>query len=292
MPVSSRPRPDHRRCAPPSTLESDAWASRDGCAASESESHGDLQPPKTPAETPWHGPPPTLSQPPAPRMGAAGCTEAAHTPLPPPGAHARSGPFAPHGACGDVVLARPSAAATRLQPPGSTSVSSPGASRLDAPAATHNRPGPPGRHAAGDPCPRCLVAWATRGSRAAPPAPGARLATAPPPPATCGGSSPQAARDAGDATHGPGAGARHGPPPARAGPRWPRRLPERAPGRLGPELPGHAAAIAPGPAWLVPGPVWLGAVDRRGQAPTPWPGPDPGATRPGYSGSQAPCGPT
>src|SRR5512134_941593 len=118
MPVSSHPQPGNQNCEAPSTPGSDAWASRDGCAASERDSHFDLQPPKTPAGTPWHGQPPTFSSPPATQVSVAGCTHAAQMPLAPPGAPERSGPFASDGACGAVVLASTEGAATRLQPIG------------------------------------------------------------------------------------------------------------------------------------------------------------------------------
>src|SRR5688572_17335361 len=83
-------------------------------------------------------------------------------PLQPPGARARSGPFALDSACGAVALASTSAATTTPQPTGSISGSWPSALSLGAPSATKNRPGPRGRQVACGPCPRCLVSSAVR----------------------------------------------------------------------------------------------------------------------------------
>src|SRR5262249_33202084 len=154
------------------------------------------------------------------------------------------GPFAPDGACGAVVLASTSGAATRLQPIGSTSVSSPVASNLAIPSATTNRPGPKCQQAACEPCPRCLFSSVTHWSQATFRSPGARLVTAPQPPSMSGVSSPQAARDAGCATHWTGAAARHGPPLASDGPRWHRLLSGSGPGRLGQSLSGCSSVIS------------------------------------------------
>src|SRR4029434_8418683 len=179
MPGASRLQPDNRSYAALSTPGSDAEAGRDGCAASARGSRCVPQPPTRPAGTPWHALPPTLSNPPATQVSAVGCMDAAQTPLQPPGARAQSGLFAPGGACGAVVLASTSMAATRLQPTGSTSASSPVASSLDVPSATTSRPGLRCRQGAFGPCPRCLFSSATHWSQATFRSPCARLATAP-----------------------------------------------------------------------------------------------------------------
>src|SRR5215470_7984099 len=70
------------------------------------------------------------------------------------------------------------------------------------------------QRAAGGPCPWCPFAPASRWSQAMFQSPRARLATAPQPPWTSGGSSPQVAKDAGCATHWTDLDARHCPPPA------------------------------------------------------------------------------
>jgi len=125
-------------------------------------------------------------------------------PLQPLGARVRSGPFAPDGACDEAALARPSGAATRLEPTGSTSASSPVASSPGAPSATQNRSGLRCRQVAFAPGSRSLVSPAARCSQATFRWPEVRLATAPPPPSMFGVSSPKAARDAGGATNWPG----------------------------------------------------------------------------------------
>src|SRR5262249_18274292 len=61
-PVSPRLRPAHRSYAAPPTRDSAAWVTRDGGAACARASRCDLPPPKTPAGTPWHAPPPTLAK--------------------------------------------------------------------------------------------------------------------------------------------------------------------------------------------------------------------------------------
>src|SRR5262249_11998541 len=213
MPVSSRPRRDNRSCAAPSTPGSVAGADRGGCAASERDSRCDLPLPTRPAGTPWHAHPPTLASPPAPRLSVAGCTDAAQTPLQPPGARARSGLFAPNNACGAVALASTLGATITRQPTGSTAGSWPSAPRLGGPSATKNRPGPRCRQVACEPCPKCLFSSAAHWPQATFQALPARCPTAPQPLLTSGGSSPPAARDAGCATHWRGAASRHYPPP-------------------------------------------------------------------------------
>src|SRR5262249_30052577 len=179
---------------------SDAWASRDDCAASATDSRCDLQPPRKPAGRLWHARRPTLSSPPAPRLAVAGCTDAAQMPLQLPGARARCGPFALGNACGAVALASTSVAATLLQPTASTSASSPVASSLVVPSATTSRPGPRCRQVACGPWPRWLFSSAARWSQATFQSPQARFPTAPQPLVTSVGASPPAARDAGCAT--------------------------------------------------------------------------------------------
>src|SRR6516225_6324151 len=76
--------------------------------------------------------------------------------LQPPGARARSGLFAPDGACGDVVRASTPEATATPQPTGSTSVASPVASSLAVLSATRRQPGRRCQPAACAPCPRCL----------------------------------------------------------------------------------------------------------------------------------------
>src|SRR5262249_9341855 len=250
-----------------------------------------VQPPKTPDGMPWHALPPTLANPPAPQVEAVGCMDAAQTPLQPPGARAPSGLCALGGACGAVVLASPSMAATRLQPTGSTAASWPSASSLGASSATTSRPGPRCRPAACGPCPKYPFSSGVRWSRATSQSPRAQLATAPRLPWTSDGSSRPAARDARYATDWRGAAARNGPPPASDGPRWPRPLPGPRLGRFGPDLPGRFSAISPGTAWLAQGPVWLGADARRCKANSSWPGHDRGETNPGCSGNSARCAP-
>src|SRR5215217_4078847 len=88
-----------------------------------------------PRERPGMLTPPTLASPPAPRLSVSGCTDAAQTPLPPPGARVRSGPFAPDNACGAVALASTSGATITRQPTGSTSGSWPSAPSLGGPSA-------------------------------------------------------------------------------------------------------------------------------------------------------------
>src|SRR5688572_27380945 len=207
------------------------------------------------------------------------------------GARARSGSFAPDGACGEAALASTSGAATRLQPTESTSTSSPVAPSPGAPSATKNRSGLRCRQVAFAPCPRCLSSPAARWSRAAFRSLGARLVTAPQPPSMSGVSSPKAARDVGGATNWTGVAASYCPPPASDGPRWHRPLPKPGPGRFEQGLSGCASAISPGAAWLVPDPVWLAADDRKWPANIPWSGHDPNETNLEYSGSQAPCRP-
>src|SRR5687768_6993487 len=105
------------------------------------------------------------------------------------GARARSGPFAPDGACGEAALASTSGATPHIQPTGSTSASSPGASSLGAPSATKSRLGPRCQQVACELCPRCLASAAVHWSQATFRSLGARLATAPQPPSTSGVSS-------------------------------------------------------------------------------------------------------
>jgi|SRR6186997_16115 hypothetical protein len=189
--------------------------------------------------------------------------DAAQTPLPPPGARTRSGPFAQGGACGEVARASTHGATASLQPTGPTLVSSPVVSNLVVRSATNSRPEPRCRQSAFGPWPRCLFSSVARWSRTTLRSPGARLEAVPRPPLMSGRSSPQAARDAGCATNWPGVAARHGPPLASDGPGWHKLRPSPGPGRLAQALSGYVSAISPDPAWLARAPVWLGAVDRR-----------------------------
>src|SRR4030095_9195493 len=172
------------------------------------------QRPTRPAETPWRAQPPTLSNPPVTQVSASGCTNAAQRPLQPPGAQERSEPFALDSACGAAALASIEAATATPQPTVSTSGSWPSAPRPGAPSATKNRPERRCRQVACEPCPRCLFSPVARWSQAPFRAPRARRVSVSQPPWTSGGSSPQAARDAGCVTNWRGVAARQGRPTA------------------------------------------------------------------------------
>ena len=170
MLVSPRPRPDARGRATPSTVHSDAWASRDGLA-------------------PWHLREIAIStfnrrRRPLKRLGLLSrprFPSHPHLGFELPGArmplkrlfhrleHKRDLGLLPEWRVRRSCSCHTSAAATRLQPTGSTSVSSPVASVL-----THRRHQKSTRAAMparSRTCPRCLVSLATRWSRAAPQSP-------------------------------------------------------------------------------------------------------------------------
>ena len=209
---------------------------------------------------------------PAPRVPAVGCKDAAQRPSSTAWSTSAIWAFCPGQRVRRQLLLPVHQRQQQLvKPTVSTSGSWPFAPSRAAPSATKNRPGPRRRRVACGPCPRCPFSPATRWSQATFQAPRARLPTALQPPVTSGGSSPQAARDAGSATDWRGAASRHCEP-----------LPVVHRGcagcyqglcllRLGHGLPGIFCNI-PRRCLACSRPAGLAADDRRWPANSPWPG--------------------